>query len=209
MKSFITIISVSVLFSCGSFESETHEYALKVNTPQNFLASNLLSDWLDYHDADQETFREVNLENKKFTFSNLNSSNDYFISFKDFFIYSPDSTYYVDLDSYSLTLEKDSSGQLISYGSEVDTKVMLIDLKNNSEMELMFCGSDCIPEEAKWESQSKVCIAGLKENGEYYPTIWIFDIKNKTIKEYISSAPTDHYPSDYTMDIRLKEIKFL
>ena len=213
MKLIIAIFLTVFLFGCERNENKTKNHTSKKEDNQKLLVNNLLPEWMQFHNCKKENFKEVNEEFKQLTFENLNSSSELLKSFQPFFIYSPDSTYYIDMDSYSLTIEKekekDRDEQAVSYGGDVDTKVQLIHQDDDLVAELIFCGTDCIPEQAIWENESKFWIAGLKEDGEYYPIIWIFDINHNTIKEYASSIPTDRLPSDYNRYVRLKEIKFL
>ncbi|GAB7087461.1 hypothetical protein JCM15579A_15650 [Marinifilum fragile] len=89
--------------------------------------------WLQYYGLYHEDFQETG-EDLKFDMNwvkyDLNSEG--IKLYEPFFIYSPDSTYYLDLDSYSLSIEN-KEGKLISYGSGIDMKVQVVRLSDSKK----------------------------------------------------------------------------
>jgi hypothetical protein len=82
--------------------------------------------------------------------------------YTQFFIFSPDSNYFLDLDSYNLALDQ-KDGELISTGFEVDTEMVLYDLKNKSYRSIFYCGTPCLVESAYWINETEFCLLGFEE----------------------------------------------
>ncbi len=74
-------------------------------------------------------------------------------SFKDLFVYSPDSTKYLDLISYNYLREKDT---LIP--GDPDQQVVLADLRKKSKSQLMYFGPSQLAEFADWTSNNSFMI---------------------------------------------------
>jgi hypothetical protein len=74
-------------------------------------------------------------------------------SFTDLFVYSPDSTKYLDLLSYNYLRENNS---LIS--GEPDQQVVLGDLKTNKKSQLMYFGPSQLAEFADWTGNNSFMI---------------------------------------------------
>lgn len=166
--------------------------------------------WLSFHDFNAIDFRDtalsysLKLENET-PISSLKQSE----FAKLIAIYSPDSSLYVDLDSYSLSIEKDSLGKYFSYGSEPDTEVSLFNLKTAKKYKLIFLGPDYRIEEAFWQNNECVVLLGLSfKNSFYLPTMWIFDLKNNTQVIVQNRTNPKTYFSDYVKKIRLKQVEF-
>tara|TARA_Y100000782_G_C10129389_1_gene242168 strand:- start:237 stop:857 length:621 start_codon:yes stop_codon:yes gene_type:complete len=165
--------------------------------------------WFEFHSVTRSSFHET--ENLKLEGSEtypLDFNSDFPKLHKMFVKWNQDSTLGCDIDSYSLVLEIDEAGNLYSYGGEIDTKVQLISKHDKTIQELMFCGTDCFPELAFWNSTSELVIVGLHFQENYYPAIWTFDFQNDTKRTEISTQVTKRLPSEYTTNIRLKEIEF-
>ncbi|HLO79761.1 MAG TPA: hypothetical protein VK166_02315 [Chitinophagaceae bacterium] len=83
-------------------------------------------------------------------------------TFTDLFVYSPDSTRYLDLVSYNYLRENKT---LIS--GDPDQQVVLADLRNKSKKQLMYFGPSQLAEFADWTSNSSfmVGITSRTESG--------------------------------------------
>jgi hypothetical protein len=83
-------------------------------------------------------------------------------TFSDLFVYSPDSTKYIDLLSYNYLRENKS---LIS--GEPDQQVVLGDLRNKSKTQLLFFGPSQLAEFADWTGNNSFMIGIMSrtENG--------------------------------------------
>jgi len=167
--------------------------------------------WLEFHSLNSDKFEEtVNEVERKIIWSEYGLTEDFTSLFRPFFIYSKDSTYFLDLDTYSLVLEKEEDGKLTSSGSGVDIKVQLINTKNMTSTTLLFCGTQCYPETALWRNNSWIEIYGFKinSNDKFVPTIWKIDIDNMLFTEYSNSKVFNKMPKSYSQQKRLEKIEF-
>jgi hypothetical protein len=208
MRKTLLISSIILMVvSCGQHDNK------------KIIADSLASDstynrqdrWLDYYNLSLKDFTDsLPLVEMNTIGSDYDFKSDSNTLFKKFFIFSPDSAHFIDLDSYSIVLEKDSIGRLFSKGSEVDLETSLIDIEGKERIRILFCGTDCRPEEAHWIRNDLVHILGTTKNGSIdYPTIWTFEIKNHFFQEIKSRVAIDLTGEDYVSSVRLKMIKFI
>ncbi|MBD0401229.1 hypothetical protein [Flammeovirga sp. EKP202] len=126
------------------------------------------------------------------------------------FMYSPDSTYYIDMDSYGLEIAENDDGSLEYLGREIDIKVQLVNVltSDSSAIELMMCGTSCFPEEAYWENKTTVSILGLStdRSEKVYPTIWTYDLTNGAFVKYISEKEVIPTDENYFEKYRLNKL---
>jgi len=117
----------------------------------NVSNSKRMNRWLDYYGISADSFADtLKNENQSFYVIDYNPLDKSLEIYNEFFIYSPDSSYYIDLDSYSLMLEKNQNGELFTIGTEIDMQAALVSFKENSKLTILFCGTACWPEEAEW-----------------------------------------------------------
>jgi hypothetical protein len=206
MRIILTISLIFLLISCGNRDVNTGISDKTINDS----IMNRLDRWLNYYDLKLESFNDsLPMIERKIYSSDYDYLSDTGNLFNDLFVFSPDSLNFIDLDSYSIMLEKDSAGQLMSNGSEVDTETALIDIKGKIRIRVLFCGTDCRPEEAYWIKNDLVYILGFtKSNKMDYPTIWTFEINNNFFQEIKTKNSIDLTGKDYIANVRLKMIKF-
>lgn len=167
--------------------------------------------WLKYYDLKHEDFQKYGTDTeRKIIWPDYDLTDNYVNIYRPFFIYSPDSTYFIDLDSYSLAIEM-KDGKLISYGSGIDMKVQVVRLTDYKSATLLFCGSACIPETANWITDSWIEIVGfsIDENGKMIPTKWKVDLDNMIFSEYRINKSFDPIKDYYYEKERLKTIEFI
>ncbi|NME72301.1 hypothetical protein [Flammeovirga aprica] len=127
-------------------------------------------------------------------------------------MYSPDSTYYIDMDSYGLEILEYKDGSLEYMGREVDIKVYLVKAaeEDSSAIELMMCGTSCFPEEAYWEDKSTVSILGMSYNDrteKVYPTLWKYNIKTNSFVKFLAQQDVNNTGDEnYFEKYRLQKI---
>jgi len=206
MRLILTFVLIILLISCGNRDIKTGFS----DKQENDSITNRLDRWLNYYDLKLESFNDslpmVERKTISFEYDFLSDTSNLF---NDFFVFSPDSSHFIDLDSYSIMLEKDSLGQLISNGSEVDTETALIDIKGKRRIRVLFCGTDCRPEEAYWIKNDLVYILGFTKNNKMdYPTIWTFEINNNFFQEIKTKDSISLTDKNYLENVRLKMIKF-
>jgi hypothetical protein len=171
---------------------------------------NRLERWLSYYNLKITDFTDTLSVKKPIIDHNQcafqSSSDDLY---RQFFIPSPDSKFLIDMDSYSLLLEKDSDGKLVSFGSEVDTEVSLINISEKVSSRILFCGSDEKIEEACWLDNDLVYILGFSRKvNSFFPTIYSYKISDNTMVIIQCHNPIDRSKFDYTIKTRLKTINF-
>jgi len=206
MKLLLIFSLVVQLVACGHRDIKTGFSG----TSEKESITTRLDRWVTFYDLKLDSFIDslplVERKTSSFDYDYLSDTGNVY---NDFFIFSPDSAHYIDLDSYSIALEKDSPGQLISNGREVDSEISLVDIKGKRKIRVLFCGTDCRPEEAYWIKNDLVYFLGFtKINKLNYPTIWAFEINNTSIQEIKTKESIDLTGKDYVETVRLKLIKF-
>jgi len=167
--------------------------------------------WLKYYQYDEGEFSEecapIKLDLEWYDYFSVEDK--YRSELSSFFVYSPDSSLFIDLDSYSLVVER-VDGKLVSFGFGVDSKIQLIRLEDNQAAEILFCGTSCVVETAAWLSSSQLYILGFVEEGSerYYPSRWLVDLKQNIIIRTIAEKETQYEKINYREKERLKEIEF-
>jgi hypothetical protein len=206
MKISLLIILFFLLISCGQTAIKT---VLSDNSTTDTIPSRL-DRWLGFYDLKLSDFTDsLPLVERKTISFNYDYLSDKSNLFNDFFVFSPDSLHFIDIDSYSLILEKDSLGQLFSIGSEVDTETALVDIKGKRRIRILFCGTDCRPEEAHWIKNNLVYVLGFtKSNNMDYPTIWTYEINNNFFQEIKTKDSIALTGKNYIENVRLKKINF-
>lgn len=167
--------------------------------------------WLKYYNLEHEDFQKVgNDMERKIIWSNYNLNEEYIKFYKPYYIYSPDSTYFIDLDSYSLSIENEN-GKLISYGSGIDMKVEVVRQSDFKSTTLLFCGGSCIPETANWITDSWIEILGfsVNETGGMIPTKWKVNLDNMIFSDYQIDTTFNSISNFYYEKERLKMIEFI
>ena len=202
----ITLTICVALFFCSCAVRENKP----VSSEHGDLAVNRLDRWLDYYDLKITNFTDsMPMEERDLISSNYEFLPAVDTLYSRFFIFSPDSSNYIDLDSYSLILEKDSLGQLFSTGCEIDTEAAWIDLKRKKRNRILFCGTECWPEEAHWVKNDVVYVLGISKSDRMdFATVWTFDINSHIFQQVMTGDPIDRTGKNYNVEVRLKAIKF-
>lgn len=200
------IFTILIILSCG------HKERKPVNPDDKIIASKYfrLDSWLNYYGLELTDFTDSSSKWKEVIIIrdyDINTDSNNLL--KEFFIYSPDSTHCIDLDSYFLGIMKDSLGQLVFCGTDVDTEVAMIDLKGKKKIRIWFCGTPCIVEEAQWITNDLIYILGFTtDNEKKYPTIWVYE-KNDQLSQGIKAKRlVKSSQKRYMQEVRLKKIKF-
>lgn len=192
----ITAIGIIFLLTCSALpHQELNEYGR----------------WLAFHKLDDRDF-DTTSEPKEMKIKWEDHGLDTSLTnlYLPLFIYSPDSSFFIDLDSYSLDLETDETGSYTSSGVGVDTKVQLVNRATNKSVELIFCGTECYAETAVWFSDYLVQITGFKinEEDEYMPTLLRIDLKENLVWHFESKRIFKKKPASYVYAFRYAFINF-
>ncbi len=198
VQQFIGILAIGVIFvlTCSALpHKDLNEYGL----------------WLAFHKLDDHDFNTTG-EPKELNFSWEDYGGDTSLTnlYQPLFMYSPDSSFFIDMDSYSLDLEKDENGLYTSSGVGVDTKVQLVNRATNKSVDLIFCGTQCYSETVVWFSDYLVQISGFRidEKVKYIPTLLRIDIKNNLVWNFESNHHFKKKPASYANAFRYTQINF-
>ncbi len=167
-----------------------------------------LQNWLDYYGLELRDFAPGDRFDRPYRVEQPYQASDDDL-FADLYVYSPDSTQAIDLDSYHLVLEVKDDGSLFSPGREADMEVGLIDLEKGIRKRLLFCGPPCIFEEATFHPDGHVVVAGFIENDNgFHPALWTITTENAFVE--LRQAPDLVNPENikYISGQRLPHIRF-
>jgi hypothetical protein len=116
----------------------------------------------------------------------------YFEAYGRFLKYSPDSNYFLDLDSYNVDIRKTKNGKLV--GTEVgpDTEVSLVNPKTGKKTRLLFLGPGNSIEDGLWLNNENLVLMGVQDanndstakNGSKTAAVWRFNVPTKTFYLY-------------------------
>jgi len=135
---------------------------------------------------------------------------NFFENYGAFLRYSPDSSKFIDLDSYNLEIEKNSKGQYVASAQGPDTEVSLVDLNKGQKIRLVFLGPGSMVEDARWIDNENLIIIGAEEEtdkAEPTASIYTFNIPSRRFEVYQSSdsAVTENLKG-YWKKERLKSV---
>jgi len=120
----------------------------------------------------------------------FNPDKTYFDSYGRFLKYSPDSSLFVDLDSYNIHISKDKQGRLIGNEEGPDTEISLVDWKKKEKTRLLFLGPGSSVEEGGWMDEDNIVLMGLQENAggdSTIPVVWKYHVPTNTF--YLFQSP--------------------
>jgi hypothetical protein len=110
----------------------------------------------------------------------------FYASYGPFLKYSPDSSMFIDLDSYNIEIRKDSKGRYI--GSELgpDCEVSLVDIEGGKKTRLVFLGPGGSIEDGIWLDNQTLVLMGVQDNGEGGKTasLWRYHVPTHTFYLY-------------------------
>ena len=183
--------------------SEQQENVIENETPE---LKKEKAAWLSFYDLDASVFEVDGIELMAPTTTAYGLYPESKELFSGTFIYSPDSSNYIDMYSYGLEIVEGENGELEYLGSEVDTKVFLVnkDQEETTALEIMMCGSGCNPESALWINDNEVRILGTTFNEDTeknYPTSWLYNLKDKTFTQHVAKDPVNEENRSFFNDV--------
>lgn len=119
--------------------------------------------------------------------SDFKPNQQYFTNYGPFLKYSPDSTYFIDLDSYNVDIKKDSKGKFIASELGPDCEVSLINRSTGKKSRLLFMGPGGSVEDASWLSKDELILLGVQENNEgrgKQVSVWKYNLPTATFTLY-------------------------
>ena len=111
----------------------------------------------------------------------------YFASYGKLIKYSPDSSMFVDLDSYSFDVRKDSSGKLRGTDMGTDTEISLVIPSQNKKERLLFFGPGSSVDDAYWLDKDHLILIGVQDHGGdtgKTAALWKYNVPEKTFYLY-------------------------
>lgn len=192
LKSFIFILIIFLL-STSFIHKDLNEYGK----------------WLKFYDLTDESFLQDGNESKiTLNWISYDLDKEYRKLYDSLYFYSLDSSYFLDLYSYSIILEKNKNGNITWGGGDPDSKVELIKTQDLTSSTLLFFGTQEFSETAIWRNNSIFEICGFTIDDEVYiPTIWKFDLNKMTKCVFKNKRTFKTRPKSYLIDVRLKTIK--
>ncbi len=174
----------------------------KTNYPDEFIF------WLNYYNLDMNHFQKTDVKTEDFMdWQDYNLDSSFLEMYEQLFIFSPNEKFFLDLDTYSVILERiDNKLYLVDLGIDTEIKLVTSDRKKYSR--IFFCGSACIPETAYWISNSTFEVAGfeLDENNNAMPVRWQFNFDTRTTIIFKNVEVKLDSIEEYLVSVRLKRI---
>lgn len=140
---------------------------------------------------DWEKFRMVtSSQDDSLIVSSFQPDKSYYQQYGSFLKYSPDSSMFVDLDSYNIEIQKNIKGQSIPIEKGPDTEVSLVNLEDRQKTRLVFLGPGNGVEDAGWIDEHNAVLIGYHEidtTKMKNAVIWRYHVPTKTFHVYESS----------------------
>jgi len=165
--------------------------------------------WLQFYKLTDEDFIKTGTPQKiNTTWQAYDLSNEGQKLYKPLFFYSDDSTYFLDIDSYSIILDKDAKGNITWGGGDPESKVQLVNNKKQTSIKVLYFGSYQYPETAIWRNKYlfEVCCFE-EENNIYTPTLFKFNLQTNTLQKFKNKKTFNQRPKSYLIEERLKNYK--
>jgi len=118
--------------------------------------------------------------------TNFKPDNKFYEAYGRFLKYSPDSTMFVDLDSYNVDIRKDKNGKWQGTEQGPDTEVSLVNLTTGKKTRLLFLGPGNSIEDALWLDKESVAIMGIEDYDSLgkVAAVWKYHIPTSTFSLY-------------------------
>lgn len=152
-----------------------------VDTSSEFIEtfSSNLQPWLDrttqLRTLRLDEFRYVeNWMEDSLIVSPANLSPDFYKTYKQVLIYSPDSSKVLDMGSYGAMPSKNSKGQATIVQGEPDSEIAVLDRLTRQRRRIFFFGPGTQVEQGFWMNDTTIVLAGKTEEqaNQFKPVIW-------------------------------------
>jgi hypothetical protein len=117
---------------------------------------------------------------------------DFYTAYKSLLKYSPDSTKFLDLDSYNLSVQTNKGGKLTGAEIGPDTEISMVDVKTGKKTRLIFLGPGNSIEDGSWIDNENLVIMGFQQQGNSdstTPTVWRYHLPTQTFYTYEMPDP--------------------
>ncbi|MGZ5135860.1 MAG: hypothetical protein ACXWCG_11950 [Flavitalea sp.] len=143
---------------------------------------------------DWSTFRMVTSSHEEsLLVSPFQPDKSFYENYRGFLKYSPDSSMFVDIDSYNIEIHQDKNGWVSSIEKGPDTEVSLVNLAEKNKTRLVFLGPGNGVEDASWIDDRTILLIGYQEGDSAKmkkAVIWRYHIPTKTFHVYESLDPS-------------------
>ena len=111
----------------------------------------------------------------------------FYASYGPFLKWSPDSSVFIDLDSYNIDIKKDKNGKYRGTELGPDSEVSLVNPKSGQKTRLLFLGPGSSVEDALWLDKNNLVLMGVQDYGDSLgktAAVWKFNIPTQTYTLY-------------------------
>ena len=116
---------------------------------------------------------------------------EYYRSYGKFLKYSPDSTKFIDLDSYNIDIVN-KQGKYSGEEMGPDSEVTLVDIRDKEKTRLVFVGPSGSVEDGGWLDEETVVLIGIQENAQANSktaVVWKYHLPTETFFLYELQDP--------------------
>jgi hypothetical protein len=185
--------------------------------PIDLIATSSLKRWISFYEKINPNFRLSHFKFQNCSKENVlltqeeEPTNEYLSLYRTLFVYAPDSSSFIDMDSYNFLLERDKKGNLIGEGGDPDTEVALVNSTTHTRKRVLFFGPTTYVEDAVWLNKNEVIIAFLSNNdttNTFKPYLVKINTVTNEFTYFVCSEKIDqkHVP-DYVGTVRRKSIQ--
>jgi hypothetical protein len=137
---------------------------------------------------------------------------NYYQAYGSFLKYAPDSSRFIDLDSYNIDIRRNKDGKLIGYEQGPDVEVSLIDLNKKEKKRLLFLGPGNSVEDATWIDNDNLLLIGTAVDSAgtgSIPTVWKYNVPDRSFQVYETTDPEiARNLKGYWKNVRLRSVSF-
>lgn len=135
-------------------------------------------------------FRMVTSLHDSLHASSFQPDSSYYRKYGRFLKYSPDSSMFIDLDSYNVDFQQNRKGEEVPVEIGPDTEVSLVDVAQKEKTRLLFLGPGNGVEDAGWIDNNSAVLIGYHEKDTSKlktAVIWRYHLPTKTFYVYESA----------------------
>ena len=205
MKYLLSLLVVALLFSNCQSDSKEEEETAPVATEESTERLDTVFSAADIgrlnqlrfsqfsqgqNPVDWSKFRMVTSTHDSLLVTAFQPDSSYYRLYGRMLKFSPDSTMFVDLDSYNIEFQKNSSGKQVPVGKGPDTEVSLVSLPEKKKTRLVFLGPGNGVEDGGWIDNQTVMLVGYHETDTTKlkkAVIWRYHVPTKTFHIYESA----------------------
>ncbi|MGF7232679.1 hypothetical protein [Arachidicoccus sp.] len=164
------------------FSLEDGEHIFKINT-QQWLKSTLKNNKADWKNFSYKSIQEIDTLSDSTLFK---PAKDFYKNYQSVLRWSLDSNFIIDFGSYGSMAIKDDSGNTRLEGSDPDTKVSLINVKEQRQSQLLFAGPSTKIIDVKWLSSTEAVMLFSEQaaHNECDTLLWFIDVPRNQIRQY-------------------------